>query len=131
MTKKATKNAVSKRTTSPPFPAHPVWTTSKFFSFLRSGLRSKWMRWPPKFEVLARARRVYRGTNPRQRYEFQCAMCTEYFQQKLVEVDHRVPCGSLKCYDDIAGFVARLFVGVNDLRVVCKPCHRKITGGKI
>lgn len=85
------------------------------------------MRWPPKWEVLKDAQRPYKGPKKSQKYEYQCDECTEWFVQKDVEVDHIIPCGSLKTYDDLPGFVRRLFVGKDGLRVVCKPCHKTKT----
>lgn len=46
---------------------------------------------------------------------------------KNVEVDHKEPCGSLLCEEDIGGFVTRLFCSRKKLRVLCKPCHLVIT----
>lgn len=112
---------------SPPFPPHPEWTSSKFFSFLRSRLRSGFTRWPPKYSVLTKARRKYTGRSAAQKWEFQCAVCSEWFKQTQVEVDHIVPCGSLMKFEDLPGFVERLFCGEAGLRVVCKPCHKSIT----
>ena len=112
---------------TPPFPAYPTWTTARFFSFVRSALRKAWTRWPPKYMVLADAKRKYTGDNKRQKFEYKCAECNKYYAQKEVEVDHIVPCGTLKCYDDIGSFVERLFVGKDKLRVLCKSCHKEIT----
>ena len=47
--------------------------------------------------------------------------------QKEVEIDHIISCGSLKCYDDLPGFVERLFCEADNIRVVCKPCHKAHT----
>ena len=107
-----------------PFPAYPVWTTARFFGFIRSALRRAWTRWAPKYEVLADAKRKYSGDNKRRRFEYQCSECKENFPQKEVEVDHREPCGTLKCYDDIGPFVERLFVSKDKLRVLCRGCHQ-------
>ena len=112
---------------TPPFGHYPAWTTAKFFSFIRSGLRAKWTRWPPKYAVMAAAKRVYTGDNKRQKFEYLCSECNEYHPQKETEVDHCVPCGSLRSYEDIGSFVERLFVGEDKLRLVCKTCHREIT----
>lgn len=38
-----------------------------------------------------------------------------------------VPAGSLKEYDDLPGFVERLFTSVDKLRVLCKQCHLVVT----
>lgn len=109
---------------SEPFPAYPVWTTSKFWAFLRSGLRAKWTRWPPKYETMAAAKRNHDGTNPRQKYEYQCAHCRGWFPQKNVSVDHIVPVGTLRTWDDLPGFCERLFCSVDQLQVLCSGCHQ-------
>jgi len=128
--KKAAKKATAKKTSrarTPPYPAYPEWTTAKVMAFLRSGLRSKANRWPPKYQVLNEAKRPYKGPNKRQKYEYKCAICKKWHPQKNVEVDHIVPVGSLTCLDDLPGFVERLFCSKDGLRVVCKPCHKIIT----
>ena len=110
---------------TPPFPPYPAWTTAKAFSFFRSGLRAKWSRWPPKFDVLKDARiNVY---GQRHRYEYTCAECEDSFKLPQVEVDHIYPCGSFNTFEDAGGFMERLFVGKDKLRVLCKPCHKRIT----
>lgn len=126
--KKPAKKATKKRAAlTPPFPHYPEWSTAKFWSFIRSGLRAKWSRWPPKFAVLKNAQRPYKGPNPRQKHEYQCSECKHYFPQREVEVDHVFPAGTLKDYSDLPAFVQRLFVGEGLLRVLCKPCHVLIT----
>lgn len=126
-TKKAVKKAATKRPRTPPFPMWEQWTTAQFWSFIRSGLRAKFSRYPPKYEVLKNAKRPYKGSNPKQKYEFKCAECKKFYLQREVEVDHIIPCGSLKSYTDLPGFVERMFCGMDGLRVVCKPCHKRIT----
>jgi hypothetical protein len=113
---------------TPPWPSYPAWTTAKYWAFIRSGIRAKWGRWPPKFEALQAVRRNKPKTKKgRHKFEFKCSQCGKWFMQKEVEVDHIEPTGSLNCYEDLPGFVERMFVPSSKLRVVCKPCHRKIT----
>lgn len=111
---------------TPPFPQYEKWTTARFWSFIRSTLRRAWTRWPPKYEAMNSAKRKYDGDS-RQKWEYQCAECNKWFKQKEVEVDHIEPAGQLKDYSDLPGFVERLFVGPQSLRVLCKGCHRRIT----
>lgn len=111
------------RSKSEPFPEWEDWSTSKFFQFLRSGLRAKWSRWPPKYAALAAAKREYKGDNKRQKYEYKCAKCRRYHPQKDVSVDHIEPVGSLKSFDDLPSFCQRLFVGVDKLQVLCRKHH--------
>jgi 5-methylcytosine-specific restriction endonuclease McrA len=107
-----------------PWPPYPAWSTSKWWTFLRSKLRSSFTRWPPKYEALADAKRKYTGPNTRQKHEFQCAVCGGWFPQKQVDVDHIVPCGPLRSFEDIGGFIERLFCSKEGLQVICRPCHK-------
>lgn len=125
-TKKATKKRVGKART-PPYVGYPEWSQARFFGFLRSALRSAYNRWPPKFKVLANARRPYEGADKRTKWEFQCACCGEWFKSSDVSVDHIIPAGSLNSFEDLAGFCERLFCSEEWLQVLCKLCHAKKT----
>ena len=88
---------------------------------------AKWGRWPPKYEALAAVKRPFvavNGEKSRQKFEYQCAVCGQWFPQKLVSVDHIIPVGTLRKFDDLPGFVQRLFVGVEGLQVLCDPDHQ-------
>lgn len=102
-------------------------TDAAFWSFIRSALRQKSRWWKPIQQVKQEARRAYKGDNKRQKFEYQCSICDEWFPDKEVEVDHIIPAGSLTCGSDLEGFVDRLFCEKDGLRVVCKCCHRKET----
>lgn len=104
------------------------FTEAQYWGFIRSGLRSKWVRYPVRYKALERARRTVKGK--RWKYEYKCFQCQKWYTIKKVEVDHIIPCGSLKCYEDLPGFVERLFCELKDVRVVCKECHKKITYGE-
>jgi len=124
---------------TPPFKAYDMWTTAKFFGFIRSGLREKFNRWPPKYLVLGKAVRSAPILNPdgshstfksgkkvgERRYvkEYKCNECKEWHKQKDVQVDHIIPAGSLKTFNDLPAFTERLFCGVDNLQVMCKICH--------
>lgn len=112
---------------TPPFKEYPTWTEARFWSFIRSALRRTMSRWPPKIEAKKKARRAHTGDNKRQKWEYQCDSCKGWFMDKETEMDHLVECGSLRCYEDLHGFVERLFVGEHGWRCVCKKCHREIT----
>lgn len=107
--------------------ASGTMTESAFWSWVRSALRQKSRWWKPVSDAKQRARRDYKGVNKRQKYEYQCAICEGWFPDKEIEVDHIVPAGSLRSSDDLKGFVERLFVEVDGLRVLCKQCHLKVT----
>lgn len=104
--------------------ANGTWSEARKFSFIRSNIRLMSRKWPPIREALLRARRPYKGKNKLQKWEFQCSICKNWFLQRLVHVEHAVPCGSLKCYQDIGPFVERMLVEVDGLSVQCKVCHQ-------
>jgi len=117
---------------TPPFPNHPDWTTARFFGFLRSGLREKFNRYPPKYEALRLALELVNDgefkSGPKKGLtkvvkKYKCASCKSLFMQKDVQVDHIVPAGSLKTFEDLPGFTSRLFCAADDLQIMCKACH--------
>lgn len=99
-----------------------TWTESGYWGFIRGALRRAFSRYPVKYHVHNAAKRTVVGQ--RHKYEYQCAVCTDWFKAKEVEVDHIKPCGSLKDYSDLPSFVATLFCEEDNLRVICKPCHK-------
>jgi 5-methylcytosine-specific restriction endonuclease McrA len=105
------------------------WTESKYWSAIRTALRSGLRFYPPKVNVLNKAKRDYKGGNPRQKYCYECASCGECFKADQVQVDHLSPCGSLLSYDDLPDFVETLYCGEDNLQVLCKSCH-KIKGSE-
>lgn len=107
-------------------------TEPAFWAMMRSTLRRKTMTaWKPVLNVLLMARRPHDGTNPRQKWEFQCADCKRWFPRKQVEVDHVTSAGALSCSEDLPGFVDRLFCEEEGLRVVCNQCHDDKTHNRI
>lgn len=96
---------------------------SAFWSFIRSGLRQKSRWWKPITQCKLEAKRPYKGTNKRQKFEYQCNECKNWYQEKLINVDHIVPAGSLNCAADLPAFVERLFCETNNLQVLCEACH--------
>ena len=104
-----------------------TWTTARYWSFIRSCLRRAWSRYPVRYQVMNEAKRPYKGLDKRTKWEYTCADCKGWFKTKEVEVDHINPAGSLKDYSDLAGFCERLFCEADNLRVLCKPCHKKRT----
>ena len=103
------------------------WTNARYFGFIRSALRKASQKWPPIHEARKRASRPYRGPNKRQKWEYQCANCKKWWSGKEVEVDHIVPAGTLRKYEDLPEFARRLLCEVEELRVLCKQCHQKLT----
>ena len=107
-----------------------TWTEASMWSFIRSGIRQLSRRWPPLSDVIKLHRRPYHGPNKRRKWEVMCAACGHWYAQDEVEVDHIVPCGSLKSFADISGFCERLFVEADGLQVLCESCHEKQTAAE-
>lgn len=102
-------------------------TESAFWSFIRSALRQKSRWWKPITECKQKARRPYKGPNKRQKFEYQCKNCSEWFPDKKVNVDHIIPAGTLRSAADLPGFVERLFCEIDGLQVLCSTCHDEKT----
>ena len=98
-------------------------TESAFWSFIRSGLRQKSRWWKPIAECKAKAKRAYKGPLKRQKFEYQCNQCKNWFPDKKINVDHICPAGSLNSAQDLPGFIERLFCEVDNLQVLCETCH--------
>lgn len=98
-------------------------TESAFWSFIRSGLRQKSRWWKPITECKLKVKRAYKGANKRQKFEYQCNICKNWFPDKNVNIDHKIPAGSLNCAEDLPGFVNRLFIEIEGLQCLCSNCH--------
>jgi 5-methylcytosine-specific restriction endonuclease McrA len=94
-----------------------------FWSFIRSALRNKSRWWKPITQCRMNSRRAYKGTNKRQKFEYQCNQCKGWFPEKKINVDHIHPAGSLNCSADLGPFVERLFCEQDNLQVLCETCH--------
>ena len=106
-----------------------IWSTkSSYFSWLRGGLRRVWSKCPVKIVFMQSNRfRIPspRGGNYKPVWGAVCELCEETFQQKDLQVDHGEEVGSLKDFEDLAGFTKRLLAPAEGtLRFVCKPCHK-------
>lgn len=121
------KPPAKSRARTPPSKVYPTWSEAKYWAFIRSTLRAGASRWPPKYEVLKEARRPYDGPDKRTKWEFQCAKCKGWFKSTQVSVDHIVPAGSINKFEDVAGFVERLFTGTDGLQVLCDTDHKAKT----
>ena len=121
------KKKVTRKTQTPKTRNAGTMTEAAFWSFIRSALRQKSRWWKPIAQAKAKAKRAYKGPLKRQKFEYQCAECLNWFPDKKINVDHRIPAGTLRCADDLPGFVERLFCEVDNLQVLCTTCHDKKT----
>ena len=112
---------------------HFTLSEAGFWSLIRSNLRNASRWWKPIAEAKKLAKRTKKNGD-RQKYEYQCNMCKEWFSDKEIAVDHKVEAGTLTCGDDLKGFVERLFCEVEGFQVLCnkridglESCHKKKT----
>jgi len=98
-------------------------TEAAFWGMIKSALRKQSRWWKPTQNVKNKARRDYTGPNKRQKFEYQCNSCKNWFPATEVQVDHIEAVGSLQCCDDLAGVVNRLFCEEEGLQVLCSTCH--------
>jgi 5-methylcytosine-specific restriction endonuclease McrA len=122
-----TKKKTTRRTVTPKTRNAGTMTESAFWSFIRSALRQKSRWWKPITECKMKARRAYKGPLKRQKFEYQCNNCKDWFPEKKINVDHIIGAGSLNCSADLPGFVERLFCEQDNLQVLCTECHDKKT----
>lgn len=108
---------------TPPFDHYPEWTQARFWGFLRSALRRASDRFPPKQQAKLLYRRPFIGEG-RQKWEYQCVECREWFPEKAIQIDHILPVGQLRDWDNLPIFCKKLFCGVEGYQVMCKPCHQ-------
>ena len=108
-----------------------IWgTKSKFFSWLRGGIRrSLWKNSPIKIKFIQANRKRIPNPNPRGRVETvwgaDCYICDKTFPITNMDVDHRVGEHSLKEVEDITPFIEAIsFVPQDALAFCCKGCHR-------
>lgn len=106
-------------------------TESAFWSMIRSTLRRRSMYWKPIHNVKLKARRENQSENKRLKWEYQCLECKQWFPDKEIEVDHYIQPGSLRCSDDLKGFIERLFCEEEGFRILCTGCHRENTNTQI
>lgn len=89
---------------------------------LRSALRRLWMFYGiNRKECLSKGKRDYTGENKRQKCEYKCEGCKEWFPGKNIKVDHITPCGSFLTVNQGADWMVRLFDG--EVQLLCKACH--------
>jgi len=94
-----------------------------FWQFIRNALRRRSIVWKPISLCKERAKRLYKGPNKRQKFEYQCNVCKKYFKGTEVCVDHVQAVGGLTNADDLPHFVETLFCEIDNLQCICKECH--------
>ena len=113
--------------------ANGTMTEGAYRSFIKSGLRRMSTRWAPKYKCKKDARHPVKLPNDKGRLVFHslCNGCGEIRPETESTVDHIVPIINpdvgFTTWDDV---IERLFCEVNNLQVLCTPCHTEKTKGE-
>lgn len=103
-------------------------TEAQFYSKLSNCLRRTFRWWIPMKIALDRARRNSQSSNKRLKFEYCCAHCGNWFPRKDVQIDHIIPCGTLRSLEDIAEVIIKMTPETPDsFQVLCKPDHHAKT----
>jgi len=107
-----------------------MWTEGRIKSFIISGIRSAFRRWPPKYECLANAsvgRKVNKATGRLAEHK-KCASCGGEFPSNKIEADHIEPVIDPKTgFIDWNTYISRIAVGVEGYQALCLTCHKEKT----
>lgn len=109
---------------------HYFKSQAQFYSWIRSGIRGMWKRYPIKNQFISNNRyKACIGKGGREVWASDCSICGQAYSLSKMQVDHIVPSGSLRSMEDVATFMGRMFLvdDVTKLRMVCVPCHEVIT----
>lgn len=102
------------------------WTPARKKAFIIAVLRQGTRRWPPKYEALNLAK-TEKKINPKSKrlaQHYRCNACKKEFTSTNVQVDHITPVvDPVKGFKDWNTFIKRLFCDIDNLQVLCKPCH--------
>jgi len=126
---------MAKRNIPRPY-ANGTLTESAFFGKIRSAIRR--IEWKPKRDY-KRSKTIItpvldekgeqkkfltgrRKGKPRTIQMFECEECRNMFKGSEVQVDHIIPCGSLRRWEDIVPFIQRCLCE-EGFQILCKKCH--------
>ena len=106
-----------------------VWKTeAEFMSWVRGHLRKMWSRYPLKVDYKnSLSYPAPKGYTGRAKQLIDCEVCGTPTAKSSIEVDHIIPCGSLRSMEDVGTFVGNLLCSPDNMRCVCKDCHSVIT----
>ena len=105
-----------------------IWKTkAAYFSWVRGQIRrSLWGRNPIKNYVKRLAAKPA-PPGSRAKKVIECEFCHKDHAQSKIEVDHVVPAGSCRDWDDLGPFLRRMLDPSGGYRLLCKPCHKTHT----
>ena len=105
------------------------WSKARFHSFIKGGLRSLSVKWPPRYECLNEAKTVKKinSKTGRLAQHYRCNSCKQEFPGKEMQVNHIVPVIPTSGFVSWDSVVERMFCEKIGLEALCIPCHKTIT----
>ena len=102
------------------------WTPARIHSFIKGAIRSGSQRWPPRYEVLAEAKRgkMINEKTGRLAEHYECAICHHLFPANDVQVDHILPIVGVEGFISWDELIRRTFCDKEGLQVLCRSCHK-------
>lgn len=94
-------------------------------------LREGTIRWHVRNQALKNASKKFKDgkfKNGKIKWKtyWRCKQCREWFRdQELMEVDHIKEIGSYEGFHQIKNYIRRMYCKLENLQVLCKPCHKK------
>ena len=116
---------------TPPWEETEVWKNeSQYLTWLRGQFRKIWMDFIPKNEFLSEScfpvsidEKALYGLHPRTKTAGKCVFCKKIFGKSKLQVDHKIPAGSMLCQGDAPKYLLRLLCSKQNMQLTCKPCH--------
>ena len=105
-------------------------TEKAYLNYIRGGIRQGiWKKAPVKLAFLSnrKPKRMINKSSGRMCNHNQCDICQEWIANpgKNMEVDHINPTNGFSCVEDSGRFIQDLvYISVEDLQHLCKPCHQ-------
>ena len=86
--------------------------------------------WPAKNEALNRAKEkvqigFYKNGNPEYKVMYKCYICQQVHPRENTQVDHVIPVIAIEGFNDWNEYIDSLFCSVDNLKAVCKQCHKQ------
>lgn len=123
--KRIARKRIARKPKSPLTRNGGTMTEQEYFNKIRSVLRTGFRWWTPMMNALKKASRPSQSENKRLKTEYQCAKCKQWYARKDVQIDHIIPVGTLRGYDDLVTFVINLTQETTEAyQILCKAkCH--------
>ena len=103
---------------------------SQYLTWLRGQFRKIWMDFIPKNEFISEncqpvddEKRALYGLHPRTKTAGKCVFCQHIFGKSKLQVDHKIPAGSMLTYGEAPAYLLRLLCSKDNMQLTCKPCH--------